>query len=316
MLAVFRNPAYLVLGVAVAQIDPLSVAALSGLSRLSPRGRGLLLAWASFDDPVTSLLTIHVAAFAALFLDSGMVGGLGAGGVAGFFADLVGNLGLTAVAILLYRVLGRRAHRRDFAVACVILAAVFAVGIWQGWVLAQALAGLMIRPEAPGRRGAVELVRDRAVNGAFLLASLLLGVVLLLGVSPLPGLVLGVAAFAVHALVSLPLTRAQSADDRVWLAIAQQKGITAIVLALVLEPTFTGTVAVVAPAILTINVLHLVSNRLASRRSVPPPGALSTASATLKEKAAHPVPQVAQQSVQIRSLEQNPLAGLPGDLAS
>jgi hypothetical protein len=38
------------------------------------------------------------------------------------------------------------------------------------------------------------------------------------------------------------------------------------VLALALEPSLPGTVAVVVPAIVTINVLHLVSNGIIGRR--------------------------------------------------
>jgi hypothetical protein len=44
------------------------------------------------------------------------------------------------------------------------------------------------------------------------------------------------------------------------------KSITAIILPLRLEPTFPGTVAVVAPAIFVINVLHFTGNRLIDRR--------------------------------------------------
>nr|WP_131755154.1 cation:proton antiporter [Actinomadura fibrosa] len=324
MLAVFRDPAYLVLGIAVAQIDPLSVAALSGSSRLSRRGRGLLLAWASFDDPVTALLTVYAAALAASLLGRGTTAGLGSGGPAGLAVDLAGNAVLAAVAIRLYRLIGRRAPRYDFPAACAVLVAVFAVGIWQGWVLAVALAGLWIRPEPPGRPDAVQRLLDRAVGAAFLLASLLLGAVLSLGVSPLPGLVLGMAAFAAHALVSLPLTRGQDAGDRMPLALAQQNGITAIILALVLEPVFGGTVAVVAPAILTINVLHLVGNAWASRAPVPagprvrdgaPPDASSAAPPALGEEPAHPVAQIPQERVHVRPREQHPLSGPAGRLA-
>jgi NhaP-type Na+/H+ or K+/H+ antiporter len=231
LLAVFQNPAYLVLGIAVAQIDPLSVAALGDSSRLSRRGRGLLLAWASFDDPVTALLTIYVAALALPFQDAPAATALDLGDAGTFTVDLAGNLGLAAAAILLHRLVRGSAPRREFPVACAVLAVVFAVGIWQTWVLAIALAGLAIRPRVPGRPRAVERILDRSIDVAFLLASVLLGIVLSLGISPLPGIVLGVAAFAAQALVSLPLTRAQSRDDKVLLALAQQNGITAIILA-------------------------------------------------------------------------------------
>ncbi|NDU74571.1 hypothetical protein GWI34_18315 [Actinomadura sp. DSM 109109] len=45
-----------------------------------------------------------------------------------------------------------------------------------------------------------------------------------------------------------------------------QNGITEIILALLLEPFFGGTVAVVAPAILVINLLCPSSNAVSTNR--------------------------------------------------
>lgn len=267
LFAVFHNPAYLVLGIAVAQIDPLSVAALSESSRLSRRGKALLLAWASFDDPVTMLLTIYIAALAMRFQSGAAAVHQTLGDPAMFTIDLAGNLGVAAIAIGLYRLTGRFAPRREFPVGCAILAVVFAVGIWQTWVLAVALVGLQVRPQIPGRPEAARRMLDGAVNAAFLLASVLLGVVLSAGISPVPGLVLGVTAYIAHAVVSLPLTRSQARADKIPLALAQQNGITAIILALLLEPFFGGTVAIVAPAILVINLLYLLSNAVLTHRT-------------------------------------------------
>ncbi|NLT54698.1 MAG: hypothetical protein GXX79_09045 [Actinomycetales bacterium] len=56
------------------------------------------------------------------------------------------------------------------------------------------------------------------------------------------------------------------------LALAQQNGITAIILALRLEAEFVGVVMVVGPAILVINMLHLVANALLRRASHPSSG--------------------------------------------
>ncbi|MFJ2924851.1 hypothetical protein ACIPIU_07430 [Streptomyces massasporeus] len=44
--------------------------------------------------------------------------------------------------------------------------------------------------------------------------------------------------------------------DLAHLGFGQQNGITAILLALALEPRFPGTVGVVGPAIVTVNLLH------------------------------------------------------------
>jgi len=57
-----KNPFSFLLGVCVAQIDPLSVTHLlkSKDGSFSPIGRTILRVWASFDDPMTILLSIFV----------------------------------------------------------------------------------------------------------------------------------------------------------------------------------------------------------------------------------------------------------------
>jgi hypothetical protein len=297
MLAFFPRPGSLVLGIAVAQIDPLSVVALGRSSRLSSRGRGLLLAWASFDDPVTTLLTIYVAALALSARHDGSSAALDLGGPGSFALDLLGNLLLAGVVFLLYRWVRRFRPWPRLVVTCLLLAGTAAIAIWQVWMLAVALVGLVARPVVPGRPLAVGRLLDRAVDLAFVGATALLGLILALGISPGAGLVLGLAAFCAQAVVSLPLTRSQSTGDTVYLALAQQNGITAIVLALLLEPAFAGTVAVVAPAILVINLLYLVTNAAYARRA--PSVAVEPAGARAGEGLAHPVPKLAEQPVHI-----------------
>nr|BFE49513.1 hypothetical protein GCM10017745_29400 [Saccharothrix mutabilis subsp. capreolus] len=72
MFLVYRQPEHLVFAVAVAQIDPLSVAAVRAKSKMSDSAKALLSAWASFDDPITVLLTVYITSFA---LQGGAVGG-------------------------------------------------------------------------------------------------------------------------------------------------------------------------------------------------------------------------------------------------
>lgn len=121
MLAFFPRPGSLVLGIAVAQIDPLSVVALGRSSRLSSRGRGLLLAWASFDDPVTTLLTIYVAALALSARHDGSSAALDLGGPGSFALDLLGNLMLAGVVFLLYRWVRRFRPWPRLVVTCLLL---------------------------------------------------------------------------------------------------------------------------------------------------------------------------------------------------
>ncbi|MEU4768341.1 hypothetical protein AB0H12_34330 [Actinosynnema sp. NPDC023794] len=273
MFFAFRDPAYLVLAVAVAQIDPLSVAAMHAKSRMSDSAKALLSAWASFDDPITVLLTVYLTAFA---LQGGAVGGVGT-----FAVNLVLNLALAGVAFMLWTLVRRRVRRAEaggravrYAVRAVMVVAVLAIGfvaVQYSLLLALALLGLFFRPNL-GRWV------DGLAQAGMVLALAAVGLVLaaefswvLAGV----GAVLGVAAFGAQAVVAFALTAPKRwRGDRVRLALGQQNGLTAIILALLLEPTFPGAIAVVAPAVVVVNLLHAVANgaydRVAARPAPAP----------------------------------------------
>ncbi|MES9536399.1 hypothetical protein [Actinomadura sp. NPDC000600] len=265
MVALFPGPEALVLGVAVAQIDPLSVAALQHSSRLSSRGRTLLLAWASFDDPVTTLLTVYAATLAVAAYDIDRTGELAAlqgGGLGAFLLGVAANVAFAAVVCGSWWVLRRwrPGTVTGFAVGCGLLLAAAVVAVSQFWMLGVALIGLFVRPVLARAPETFERRLAQLTQVALLLAVLGVGFLLSVRVLFAAGIVLGVTAFAAHALVSLPLTRGQDADDRAQLAVAQQNGITAIALALLLTPLFPGVVATVAPAIVVINALHAITN--------------------------------------------------------
>ncbi|MFE8990057.1 hypothetical protein ACFYMI_19905 [Streptomyces collinus] len=267
MVLAFDRPEYLVLGIAVAQIDPLSVAATQRSDRVSSRAKAILSVWAAFDDPMTVLLTVY---FSALALRYG-AGPAGDGSVvadtATVFGDLLLNLVLfAAVAALWWAATAwsgqggpaRRPGARPPAdvVALVLVVALILFAAQDMMVLAVALTGLLVRL---GRFGAG---LEPAVALAFLIASAVLGVVLASGQVLLrEGLVLGASAFAAQLLVTLLISRLLVRPRLTWpdlvhLGFGQQNGITAILLALALEPRFPGTVGVVGPAILTVNLLH------------------------------------------------------------
>jgi hypothetical protein len=274
MYALFGDPAALVLGIAVAQIDPLSVSALLGRSRMSERGKGLLLAWASFDDPITALLTVYLSAW-ALTATPGGGGGvaaavLGDTGNGSYLVNIGRNLGFALVVWIGWLAVRRLARRRSEqappsarpwvrAGSVAVVALLVGVATWQFLLLGIALIGLFLRLDEP-------VIVDRAISAAFALATFALGVLLLGGVQIVPGLALGVAAFGAQIVVGWLIARRMTRVDRVYLALGQQNGITAILLALALEPSFPDAVAIVAPAILTVNVLHIVTNALWDHR--------------------------------------------------
>ncbi|GAA1506986.1 hypothetical protein GCM10009677_44400 [Sphaerisporangium rubeum] len=264
MFAFSPHPASLVLGVAVAQIDPLSVAALLTHSQMSARAKGLLLAWASFDDPITALLTIYLSVFAF---------GAAAGAphleteLGPYLLGIAANLLLAAAGWLLWQLIKRLpvGERTRLAIAVAVLIVLGAVAVWQFLMLGMALLGLFYRLD-------LGAVLDRLVTVTFYLASVALGLLLIDGVLVTAGLVLGLAAFAAQIVVGglLVAPRGIGVTDRVYLALGQQNGVTAILLALALAPVYPPAIQIVAPAILVINILHILTNAVWDRRTAVP----------------------------------------------
>ncbi|MFE6092393.1 hypothetical protein ACFQ7M_10435 [Streptomyces massasporeus] len=267
MIWAFDRPEYLVLGIVVAQIDPLSVAALSKDGHMSQRARSLLTAWASFDDPMTVLLTLYATGYA--YTAAGHTGtpSVMGGGARGYALGLALNALLLAGALLAWWAGGRlwpahraageqpeRPRRPATPLAIVLVVAMLLLAAANMLMLAVAVAGLFLRTRAFTRPLA------RAVTSAFLLATVLLGLFVAQGVSLGPGLLLGASAFVAQAVVAvllMPLfVRGLSGRDRILLGIGQQNGLTAVLLALTLERDFPRTVGIVAPAVVTVNLLH------------------------------------------------------------
>ncbi|MCS7481368.1 hypothetical protein ACFFQW_23305 [Umezawaea endophytica] len=265
---VYRDPDHLVLAIALAQIDPLSVAAVRLKSRMSESAKALLAAWASFDDPITVLLTAYFTAFALGAHDT--VGT----GLTSFGTSLLWNAVLVAAAYLAHRVWKARRTTSDaprpwpvrWAVRTGLILLLLAggfVAVKYALLLALAVIGLFFRPNL-GRS------LDGLTQVALYTAAVAVGAVLVGGVRIGEGVVLGIAAYAAQVVVALVLTVPKVwRGDRVRLALGQQNGLTAIILALLLEPNFPGTIAVVAPAIIVVNVLHALCNGLYDRFAAP-----------------------------------------------
>lgn len=270
MFLIYRDPAYFLLGVAVAQIDPLSVAATRTNSRLSKDGNSILLAWSSFDDPVTVLLTIYLSVFALSRMgQNGLPSdSIFSGGLPSFGESLLANIIFALCALLLWKLIhvanvriprartGNSRHSDDAALlpllnilAIVALVILVVISIVYFLMLGLAIVGLFFRPS-------LGIVSDWLTRAAFLVAAVGLGLVLVNGINWVAGLLLGLGAFTAQVLVGLLITGSLSKTDRGYLAFSQQNGITAIILALLLEPIFRGTAGIVGPAIIFVNLLH------------------------------------------------------------
>jgi NhaP-type Na+/H+ or K+/H+ antiporter len=263
-----RSPFGYILGVIVAQIDPLSTAALQRGKRLSARAKTILGAWASFDDPITVILSLYVpVAITAVsgIVWPGVAGSLREGGLGGYLRDTGLQLAFAGAAFVLWMAVRRYTRARNYIVllfagvaAYALLALSLSVAVYLFWMLGVAVIGLFMRPD-------IGKLLDRVVQWALCLAALLLGVLMAGGVDVKTGVVLGVAAYAAQMLVGYVLCWRLRRKDRYHIALAQQNGITAVILALLFEPYYPGTIAIVGPAVLVINALHLVANYVLDR---------------------------------------------------
>jgi hypothetical protein len=257
MALAYGSAGFILLGVAVAQIDPLAVAATLRHSDMSERAKSILSAWASFDDPVTVLL-VYAGSFALPLARPDPHGSLGVS-AGSYLSQIVLNAALIAVAGAAWYVLavwsaGRVSPRLRLVVQCLVLAGLLAVAAWYGLLIGITVCGLFFRPP-------VSAVIERAVDFAFYAAAFLLGLLLVTGVNVPAGILLGVSVFVVQVITALAVTRGLPRGDRIYLALGQQNGLTAIILGLALQPYLPQAVGIIAIAILTVNVIHICSNR-------------------------------------------------------
>jgi NhaP-type Na+/H+ or K+/H+ antiporter len=232
-----------ILGVVVAQIDPLSVAAIGKNKQLSERGNTILSAWSSFDDPMTIILSIYLG---NLLTDN--TKNLNFDLTKGYFINLILNFSFAFIIFLAHKVTKKIKY---FDYILIIIS--FALAVYLNYMLAIAIIGLFLRPY-------FNSYIDKTINVAFIASLLILGYLLSNGINLKTGILLGFSAVIAQIIVGFILTYKLERNDRIYLAIAQQNGITAIILALMFEPMFSGTVGIVAPAILTINILYAINN--------------------------------------------------------
>ena len=266
---IFKDPFFIILGIAVAQIDPLSVAGLMRGNRMSKKAKTILASWASFDDPITVLLSLY-APLVIIQLTGIELGSINSATTTNsfwaYFFELGLNLGLAAQAFCLYTVIRFYAKQLTAWIAAgaslalyILLAVTFSVSIIYFMMLGIALIGLFLRPPK------VDNFIDIIIKSALWIAALLLGLLLIGGVDVWKGVALGFMGYAAQIVVGFILTHKLKKKDKWHIAFAQQNGITAIILALLFEPVHPGTVSIVAPAIIVINSLHWLCNRIVDK---------------------------------------------------
>lgn len=270
----YNDPFFLVLGVAVAQIDPLSVAGLMKSNRMSAKAKTILASWAAFDDPITVILALYTPLLVAHITGIDVGSAFNAAGMGNSLLSYGRELGsniLLATTVLGLWLAMRRWRGRAFSpsvllvgsAAYVLLIVSLAFSIVHFLMLGIALIGLFLRPAG------IDRYIDQIITWALRVAAVLLGLLLINGVEVGRGIALGIAAYGAQIIVGWLLTRGLPGRDRWHIAFAQQNGITAIILALLFEPLYPGTVAIIAPAIIVINGLHAVCNRLLDRYLAP-----------------------------------------------
>lgn len=282
MFAVTRRWEYAVLAMAVAQIDPLSIAALQKDKRLGARTQVVLRMWASFDDPMTAIATpflvMGVAAFASTTVQM----------PATFNAWLILASCVTVGILMATRALLMKAkYAQMLQFMAIIVIGVLTVA--SGFFPLAAFAGWFIRPAAIDAEAGTEAQQAKAeqrvtisTDLALAGATFLLGMLLANGVDWLGGSVLGIATFASQAIATIAVlaiaSRIRMPNGRksmpftkhaTWhLALSQQNGITAIILALNIEPYVPGSAAVVSFAIVVVNLINYTANRMFDRSNI------------------------------------------------
>ena len=223
----------------IAQIDPLSVASLEE-NRLSERGNTILRAWASFDDPMTVIISVWISTL--------IVGGdfnlfnLG--------VDILYNLLFAYGVYRLYQPI-REKNRYQL----LLLFFAFIVALSFQLFLGIALIAIFLKPN-------IENEIESAIKMALFYVSVVMGILISHGLNVVEGVVLGVLTILAQVITSWLLTKELEIPDRIQLSIAQQSGITAITLAVYFSSLHPQVVETIAVAILTINLLYWGLNRL------------------------------------------------------
>ena len=225
----------------IAQIDPLSVSSLEN-NKLSPRGNSILSAWASFDDPMTIIISLWISStiigiqfdFINMFTTLGK--------------DIFLNFLLATITFLLYTKIKNQNLYQLF-----LLMIVFLFSLVFKLFLGIAIVAIFLRPKI-----------DKEINFLIKIAlayvSIIMGILIVGGVNVYEGIILGILTVIAQFITSWILTKDLLFTDRIQLSIAQQSGITAITLAVYFSHFNNMIVGTISIAIITINSLYFILN--------------------------------------------------------
>lgn len=233
------------LGLVFSQVDPLATSSTLEARPISDRGRTLLQAWASFDDPTTTVLAVALIYFlrpsAVIYTP---IERLVRQEVAWVWMSLVVVFALT---LLLWLFQGRQI--RDYQILLLLPVSLALVALLEAYFVA-AVLGILLRPSV------VERNAERLVLAISAVSVLAVGTVAGGSERWLLGLALGLLAVLVHAIVSVPISRGYESYDRWSIAVGHQSGLTALVLTLAFEDRGIEVAAIAAPGILATLLLH------------------------------------------------------------
>jgi len=223
----------------IAQIDPLSVASLEE-SNLSERGNTILKAWASFDDPMTVIISVWISVL--------MVGG--DFNLVNLALDVFYNI---LFAYFIYIIYKKIKAKNQYQLLLLFFA--FIVAIPFKLFLGIAIVAIYLKPN-------IENEIEMVIKMALFYVSIVMGILIAHGINVIEGIFLGIFTILAQFITAWLLTKELEFKDRVQLSIAQQSGITAITLAVYFSNLDSGIVETIAVAILTINVLYFLLNKL------------------------------------------------------
>jgi NhaP-type Na+/H+ or K+/H+ antiporter len=226
----------------IAQIDPLSVASLQHKNKLSTDGKTILQSWASFDDPMTIIISLWLAMFLLVDVNSNM-NDIVQHAAAIFYE----NIGLAIVSFIICRLLNYKYTYLVIFVVSIIISIIFEL------FLGLAIIALFVRPS-------IDDFIDKTVLIALLSVSFVTGILIASGVNIYLGILLGVLTVISQIIVSYMFTSKLTKEDKTRLSFAHQSGITAISLALYFSRSDDEIIGIISIAIIFINIFYLLSN--------------------------------------------------------